>query len=257
MTLLVALGDTEADRDLLASARGIAAAAGWSVRAVHVRCPGGPKFSSAEIADLELEEVEGDAAATLTDLARRAGVDAVAVGLGRPGGRGLGRVTRALLESMAAPVLLVREGMRPVFGLRRLLVPLEGSPSASVAMKRADDAFCKRGREIVMLHVATSYLPGERGSLPAPRIIDQEHYEWLAWKKEFRMRFSRCPEGGRHRICVRVGDPRRVIAAESKAMDAELIVLSWWGSFAGGRGAVVRALIATAPCPLLLVSAAV
>jgi hypothetical protein len=106
-----------------------------------------------------------------------------------------------------------------------------------------------------MLHVVTGLTPGEEGSLPAPRIVDQEHYEWSAWQEEFTMRFSQCPEGGRHRVSVRVGDPARTIVRESASLQAELIVLSWRGSFEGGRGAVVKALLATAPCPLLIVPA--
>ena len=83
-------------------------------------------------------------------------------------------------------------------------------------MRHADDAFCARGREIVMLHVVTGATPAEPGSMPAPRIVDQEHYEWAAWQDEFCMRFSQCPEGGRHRVCVRVGDPARLIAEEAR-----------------------------------------
>ncbi len=122
-------------------------------------------------------------------------------------------------------------------------------------MKHADDALCARGREIVMLHVVTGAVPGEEGSFPAPRIVDQEHYEWSAWQEEFTMRFSQCPEGGRHRVSVRVGDPAKTIVKESVSLQAELIVLSWNGSFADGHGAVVKSLLATAPCPLLLVPA--
>jgi nucleotide-binding universal stress UspA family protein len=67
------------------------------------------------------------------------------------------------------------------------------------------------------------------------------------------MRFSQCPEGGRHRVSVRVGEPAAAIAQEADATGAELIVLSWGGTFAGGRAAVVRELLDTAPCPLLIV----
>ena len=122
-------------------------------------------------------------------------------------------------------------------------------------MKHADDALCKRGREIVVLHVVTGSTPGEEGSFPAPRIVDQEHHEWSAWQEEFCMRFSQCPEGGRHRVCVRVGKPAPTIVKECDSLAAELIVLSWNGSFADGHGAVVKALLATAPCPLLIVPA--
>ena len=122
-------------------------------------------------------------------------------------------------------------------------------------MKHADDALCKRGREIVMLHVMTGSTPREQGSFPAPRIVDQEHYEWSAWQEEFCMRFSQCPEGGRHRVCVRVGKPAPTIVKECDSLAAELIVLSWNGTFADGHGAVVKALPPTAPWPVLIVPA--
>ncbi len=255
MMLLVAVEDAVADRELVAAARTLAAAAGWDARAVHVREPGGSDLGSADLDDIEVIGLAGNAVAEIPGLIAKAAVDIAAVGLRTRVSAGLGEVAEALLGSMAVPLLLVRPGMRPVVTLRRLLVPLEGSPSASEAMRRADDAFCTRGREIVMLHVVTSDVPGERGSFPAPRIVDQEHYEWSAWQDEFCMRFSQCPEGGRHRVCVRVGDPARTIVAEAQADDAELIVLSWRGSFADGHGAVVRKLLDTAPCPLLIVPA--
>jgi nucleotide-binding universal stress UspA family protein len=282
MTLLIAVADPRADEELVASARNLAKAAGWAPRVVHVREAGGAELGSADLADLEIVDLEGDAPATIAGLAAKADLQAVAIGLrpvgkgkagtakageGRAGkaeagevkagggdaGAGLGRVAKALLEAGVAPLLLVRPGMRPLTGLRRLVVPLEGSPSASGAMKRADDALCARGREIVMLHVVTGSTPGETGSFPAPRIVDQEHYEWSAWQEEFTMRFSQCPEGGRHRVAVRVGKPAPAIAEEARNDGAELIVLSWGGTFAGGHGAVVRELLETAPCPLFVI----
>lgn len=260
MTLLVAIADADADSELVAAARALAAAAGWDVRAVHVREPGVPDPGSAELDGLEVAAVDGEPVAALSGLIGGSSVDAFAFGLrSSPGAArvsGLGHVAEALLDGAVAPVLLVRPGMRPVARLRRLYVPLEGSPSTSVAMKAADDALCERGREIVMLHVVTGRTPDETGSLPAPRMMDQEHYEWTAWQDEFTMRFSQCSEGGRHRVAVRVGDPAKVIAEETKANDAELIVLSWNGSFASGHGAVIRELLDTAPCPLLVVPSA-
>jgi nucleotide-binding universal stress UspA family protein len=255
MTLLVAVADPVLDEELVAASRALAVAAGWDARAVHVREPGGVELGSADLDDLEVIDLVGDAADEISVLVEKADIEVVAVGLRAEAASSLGHLAEALLGSMPAPLLLVRPGMRPLTTLRRLLVPLEGSPSASEAMRRADDAFCTRGREIVMLHVVTSDLPGERGSYPAPRIVDQEHYEWSAWQEEFCMRFSQCPEGGRHRVCVRVGDPAQTIAEEAAADGAELIVLSWSGSFAGGHGAVVKKLLETAPCPVLVVAA--
>jgi nucleotide-binding universal stress UspA family protein len=255
MTLLIAVADAVADRELIVSARCLAHAAGWDARAVHVREPGGPELGSADAEGLEIVDLEGVASAEISRLLGKADVDAVALGLRTSDAAGVGHVTRALLERPSAPLLLVRHGMRPLTRLRRLVVPLEGSPSASAAMVHADNALCARGREIVMLHVVTGSTPRERGSFPAPRIVDQEHYEWSAWQDEFCMRFSQCPEGGRHRVCVRVGEPVPTIVKEAREDGAELIVLSWKGSFAEGHGAVVKALLETAPCPLLIVPA--
>jgi len=258
MTLLIAVADAKADREVVASALALAAAARWDVRAVHVREPGVPEPGSADLEGLDLTTIDGDPVEALSRLVGGTAVDAVAFGLScscapGPAESGMGHVAEALLNGHVAPVLLVRPGMRPVATLKRLYVPLEGSPSVSAAMRAADDALCARGREIVMLHVVTGDLPVETGSLPAPRIMDQEHYEWTAWQDEFTMRFSTCPEGGRHRVAVRVGEPASLIAEEAEKNGAELIVLSWNGSFESGHGAVIRELLVTAPCPLLLV----
>jgi nucleotide-binding universal stress UspA family protein len=257
MTLLVAVADAAADRELVASARALAAAARWEVLGVHVREPGLPEPGSADLDGLEVTAIDGDPVEALTRLVGGSAVDAFAFGLncscGSGPAAGMGHVAQALLNGQVAPVLLVRAGMRPVATLKRLYVPLEGSPSTSAAMRAADDALCARGREIVMLHVVTGDTPAETGSLPAPRIMDQEHYEWSAWQEEFTMRFSTCPEGGRHRVAVRVGDPAPIIAEEAGKTGAELIVLSWSGSFESGHGAVIKELLQTAPCPLFLV----
>ena len=261
MSLLVALSGGEGDAGLLQAARGVAAAAGWPLRAVHVREPEAPtgrtvSFKGLDLAGVELLEAEGAVAAEVGRLAM-AGVAAVAFGARATPAPGIGRTALALLGRLDVPMLVVRPGMRAVERLRRLVVPLEGSPSASAAMQHADDAFCARGREIVMLHVVTSDSPLEPGSLPAPRIVDQEHYEWAAWQEEFTMRFSQCVEGGRHRVCVRVGDPAKAIIREVRDLDAELVVISWRGSLARDRAPVVRALLESSPCPVYLVPAAV
>jgi nucleotide-binding universal stress UspA family protein len=258
MTLLVAVADANADREVARAACALAAAARWEVRGVHVREPGVAEPAGADLDGLEVTAVDGDPVVALSSLVGGTTVDAVAFGLScscdpGPHAPRLGHVAEALLNNQVAPVLLVRPGMHAVTGLRRLIVPLEGSPSTSAAMRAADEALCARGREIVMLHVVTGDTPAETGSLPAPRIMDQEHYEWAAWQDEFTMRFSQCPAGGRHRVAVRVGDPARVIAEEAGKGDAELIVLSWNGSFESGHGAVIKELLVTAPCPLLLV----
>ena len=155
------------------------------------------------------------------------------------------------------PLFVFRPGMRPLTALRRVVVPLEGSPSSSEAMRLTEEAFCRRCREIVVLHVGTVDTPDEPGSMPAPRMVDQEHYEWSSWHEEFTMRFAACPEGGRHRTVVRVGEPPAVIVDEATRLPADLIVLAWTGVFSSGRSPYVHTLLDEAPCPLLLVPVAV
>jgi nucleotide-binding universal stress UspA family protein len=254
VTLLVALsGEGQSDARLLADARALAAAGGWRVHALHV----GEGDALAEFEGVEAEVIEqGDVARQVVARAAAGEVEAVAVGLRTGPEPGIGGVATALLRDLSDPLLLVRPGMRPIERLRRLLVPLEGSPSASEAMRYTDEAFCARGREIVMLHVMTSDCPSEPGSLPAPRMVDQEQYDWSAWQEEFRMRFAQCPRGGRHRVVVRVGDPVSTIVEEARELDAELIALSWRGTLAEDHAPVVRAMLEQSPCPILLVPAA-
>ena len=54
MTLLIAVADAEADREVVTNARALAAAARWDVRAVHVREPGVPEPGSADLEGLDL-----------------------------------------------------------------------------------------------------------------------------------------------------------------------------------------------------------
>jgi nucleotide-binding universal stress UspA family protein len=253
LSLLVALsGHGESDARLLADATALAEAGRWDVLGVHVGAP----EDVAGLEGLALEVFEGgDAAAHIARRAAAEEVELIALGLRTVSRPGLGSIAQCLLRELNDPLLLVRPGMRPIARLTRLLVPLEGSPSASEAMRYADEAFCARGREIVMVHAVTARCPSEPGSLPAPRMVDQEQYEWPSWHEEFTMRFSQCPRGGRHRVVVRVGDPVEIIVKEARALDAELVVLSWWGTLAGDRAPVVRAMFEESPCPLLLVPA--
>jgi nucleotide-binding universal stress UspA family protein len=258
MTVLVALDGSDAGYELLTSAKNLAVAAGRTVRAVHVRAADGGAHLAIP-ADLgrnvELVEVDGDPEAELLRAAAAEDVTMVAFCLRSDEAEGHGHVADALLRSSPHPLLVMRPGMRGIVGLKRILIPLEGSPSSSVAMRQADDAFCRPGREIVLLHVVTSDTPLEPGSMPAPRIMDQEHYEWAEWQEEFRMRFAQCPKGGRHRVAVRVGEPGPLIVKEADALGAEMIVISWSQSLDEGRAAHVRSLIGAAPCSLLLVTA--
>ncbi len=254
LKLLIAVSDLRTDSQLIASARGLAEAAGWEVLVAHVQ----EAESDAEARlpqDADLIVLTGEASGELVRLLAQVDVDCVAIGLRTVDAPGLGHVAQALLAEFSLPLFLVRPGMRPLTGLRRLLVPLEGTPSTSAAMRFADETLGVHAGEIVVLNVATGKVDVEAGSMSAPCYIDQEQYEWTNWQKEFIRRFCPCPESCRHLVRVRSGEPAKIIAKEARSREVELVVLSWEGSFAEGHGGVVRTLLETAPCPLLIVPA--
>ncbi len=255
MKLLIAVSDVRTDSELVASARGLAEAAGWKVLIAHVQ----EDESDAEARlpeDADLVILVGEASEELTRLLAQVDVDCMAtIGLRTVDAPGLGHVAQALLAEFSLPLFLVRPGMRPLTSLRRLLVPLEGTPSTAAAMRFTDETLAAHAREIVVINVATGEAAVEAGSLRAPCFVDQEQYEWTNWQKEFIRRFCPCPDSCRHLVRVRSGEPAGIIAEEARSREADLIALSWNGSFAAGHGRVVRTLLETAPCPLLIVPA--
>jgi nucleotide-binding universal stress UspA family protein len=256
VTLLVAIDGSAVSVDVLHAAAALGRATGWSLRVLQVAEAGGPvrPLPPALVEDADFQVASGDAATEIIRAAQAPEVRAIALGLRSDERPGLGHVVERVLREAGRTLLLVRPGMRRPGELRRLLVPLEGSPSTSEAMRLADDALCSRGREIVLLHVVTGDTPDEPGSLPAPRFSDQEHYEWASWQEEFSMRFSQCAHGGRHRVAVRVGEPAELILQEAAKLDAELLVVSWKQDLGEGRAARVRLLLESSPCPVLLVA---
>ena len=258
MTLLFALEEGSDCLKVLASVRAIAQAADWPVRVLRVpRDASGalPEIPDRLMRDVEIVDLGGDPVTEILAAARDDDVSVLSFCFAGVLCDHDGELTDQLLRESAVSLLIGRPSIREVTGIKRVLVPLEGSPSSSEAMRRAEADFCAKGRELIALHVVTSDVPLEPGSLPAPRMMDQEHYEWMSWREEFNMRFSQCPQGGRHRTIVRVGDPKEVIQQEALELGADVIVAAWSHSLAEGHCERVKALLERTPCPLLLVPA--
>jgi nucleotide-binding universal stress UspA family protein len=260
MTLLVALEPGETGEILLASARMLAHAGGWGVRIVHVaEGDAGPRLAlpARLVTNTEVRELSGEPVAAILEEAQAGDVTMLAFSLRSAAhGEGVGRVADALMRGAGRPLLVMRPGVNPVGALKRILVPLSGNPTTSEAMRFAEDHLCERGREIVVLHVATAERESEPGSMTAPRIVDQEQYEWSDWHEEFRMRFAPCPHGRRHRTVIKAGVPGKVIVAEATAQKVDLLILAWTARLAARPSRQVEDLLEHAPCPLLLVPAA-
>jgi nucleotide-binding universal stress UspA family protein len=257
MKMLVAVAQGEPGERLLADARMVAHAIDAGLRVLHVKeDPAGPDLTLPPrlTTNVAVEERVGDPVMEIVEAAEE--VDVLGFALRGARDECVGSVSQALLAGAPTTLLVTPPGAPPMTALRRVLVPLEGSPSSSEAMRQAEELLCRKGREILVLHVGTSASPTEPGSFGVPRIMDQEQYEWPAWHDEFRMRFSSCPRGGRHRTLVEVGDPAETILAQALKLKAQLIVLAWSRDVGEGKAQLVRSLLCEAPCPLLLVPAA-
>jgi len=256
MTMLIAYDGSAFGVELLASARVLASAAGWPICVVAVEEPGVGRLvadDDSALAGLELHHVSGSAGSAILKAAEDHEAQIVALGLRSDDRHGFGHVALELLHHADTLLFVMRPGMRPLTAVRRVLVPMEGSPSDSAAMHVADLTLCAPGREIVMLHVVTGARPLEAGSMPAPRFVDSAYYAMTAWQREFEMRFSSCPHGRRHRVDVRAGDIGEVILAQATESSADLITITWKQSFEEGRALTARHVLECSPCPLLVI----
>jgi nucleotide-binding universal stress UspA family protein len=178
-------------------------------------------------------------------------------------GRQMGHVAEAVVRSVGRPVLLVRPeaaadtSARPA-ALRRLLLPMDGTPTTAAALGPAAALASRLGATVDLLYVAApdQAAPGERGSLGAPRYVDQPQHEWPHWAREVIDRLGACVEGWPAGVPVRsfltagkIGPEIARFAAEYRA---DAIVLVRRSRLEPGRARVLRAVLEQTPCPILL-----
>jgi nucleotide-binding universal stress UspA family protein len=141
-------------------------------------------------------------------------------------------------------------------GIFTILVPHDGTPSTSAALRPAAE-LAKRGRaELLVLHVAdTRAAPAELGSLTTPRYVDQPQHEWPAWSSEFVKRLaSACPLGDLHvRLLLAHGNTAAEILRLSEKQSTDLIVLAWRGIWEAPRAATLKDILREALCPVMVV----
>lgn len=175
--------------------------------------------------------------------------------------RPLGHVAEAVLLGAPCPVVLVRPaaGAGP-WDLRRILFPHDGTPTTAEAFAPVAEIASRTGAELAVLHVPANVAqPVETGTLAAPRYVDQPQHEWPAWAEEFLSRLT-ClgclPEGLKLRLLVARGDPGTEVVRAARDQDSSLIAMAWHGHLEPERAATLRAVLAAAPCPVLVVRAA-
>jgi nucleotide-binding universal stress UspA family protein len=176
----------------------------------------------------------------------------------------LGSIAAAVIQTAACPVLVVRPDMpeprRTLAQIDHVLVPLDGSPGASMAVPIAAALGRSRSADLDLLHVATAGTthPSEAGTLLGPRYLDAPQYEWPEWAREFLERFGPTPAaatGGHVRVHAAGGDPGDEIVQFAATHETDLIGIAWQQALEPGRARVVKRLLEASPCPLLFVPA--
>jgi nucleotide-binding universal stress UspA family protein len=174
-----------------------------------------------------------------------------------------GGVTLEVLRDPPCPVLVVRSALdmssqaRRLRHLRRLCIPLDGTPEAALSVRVGSALAQQANARILMLHVIESQ-PEKGRSFAEPSYSDQPLYELEAWQEEFirgSFAMARRPREATTSFVLRFGDPDREIVDFAVETDCDLIVAAWSGSISAGRAKVVQMLLEQASCPLLFVRA--
>ena len=172
-------------------------------------------------------------------------------------GKMLGRTAMRVLHDAHCPVVLVppERGATP-WHLHHVLVPHDGTPSTSGALRPAAE-LAEHGRaELLVVHVTdVRAAPAELGSLTTPRYVDQPQHEWPAWASEFIDRLAcGCPLGQLHvRILLAHGKAAAEILRLSEKQSTDLIVLAWRGIWEVPRAVTIKDILREARCPIMVV----
>ena len=172
----------------------------------------------------------------------------------------LGGVAGRIVARTKRPVLIVKhESANLVRGLKRLLVPVDGTPKTAAALHPVMELAAVLGAAIDLLYVAApdQKAPEERGSVTAPRYVDQPQHEWPEWAAEVVNRLATCCAGCPDEVPVRIFLAQGEIGAEIARFAAEnqtdAIVLVRRSRFQPDRAKVIRSVLGQTSCFVIIV----
>jgi nucleotide-binding universal stress UspA family protein len=175
--------------------------------------------------------------------------------------RGMGHVAEEVVRLAERPVLLVKpEGVlaRAPCPVRSLLLPLDGTPRTAVALRPATELACRLGARVDLLYVA-SEAEGqvvERGSMSAPRYVDQPQHEWPCWTSEAIRRLAKSCAGAAPTVPTHMylaqGDVGEQIVNFAAQHGSDIIVLVRRSRLEPGRARALKTVLRDASCPVLV-----
>lgn len=245
--VIAALDNSLAAGPVLATATSLATLFGSTVEAVHVREDGARiAHGVASAAGYELRTISGRTVPSLVEAGMADDVVALVLGARRTpaGARPVGGTAFEVVQTLPKPVAVVPPDAPAPGRLRRVLVPLEGAVSSSIAPQSVIKLAHAAKLEVVIVHVL------DEASIPA--FTDQPQHEQAAWRQEFLARW--CPWGVTDlRVDSRVGVREEQILVAAEDDDVDIIALGWSQELAGGRAPVVRAVLERGRVPILLI----
>jgi nucleotide-binding universal stress UspA family protein len=201
-----------------------------------------------------VRQVAGGPGATLVEESRRAELVVVGSrGMGGFAGLLLGSVSQQVAQHGHCPVLIVRPAEQPIPTTGPVLVGVDGSESAGLAVRFAADEAVRRDTELVLVHVQTP----EQGAV-APdaaagaTAVERSRSAELLAGTAGRIRSDHPVLAVRERP-LRADSPEQALIAASA--EAALVVVGsrGRGGFAGLLlGSVSQALVQHAHCPVLV-----
>jgi nucleotide-binding universal stress UspA family protein len=246
-TVLAALDNSLAGNPVLVTARALARMLGAELNAIHVQTDhDATAWNVAEAMGIPLRVAKGPVVDRLLQAGRNDEVTAVVIGArGTPGGRRpLGSTALAVATSLLKAVVVVPPEARIAPELRRVLVPLEGTTSTSLAPRSMIELACSAKLDVIALHIH------EEEDIPA--FTDQPQHEHEAWAREFLARY--CPWGiGTVRLERRIGRSDELVPLVAEESRCDLIALGWAQALAPGRAPVIRTTLEHSHVPVMLV----
>jgi nucleotide-binding universal stress UspA family protein len=168
----------------------------------------------------------------------------------------VGHVARAIIERSAVPVLLLPPRYHEALPWERALVPVSGEAEADEVLALAVRLADALDLEVHVAHVAESEAGGE-GLAAKARYADALHHEYPGQLEELVSRaLPHCgPEECRRiqEIALGRGDVAAELLALIERKRVSLLVVGWHGRFMTGRARVLKHLLQTIACPVLLV----
>lgn len=245
--VLVALDNSPAGKSVVGSALAVAELLEAAVEALHVQVDGSRTARNiAESARVPFYTASGPVVERLVEAGEAKDVIALAMGARgtRAARRPLGGTATAVAAALAKPVLVVPPDADPSPTFRRVLVPLEGTLSTSLAPRAIFELAAGAEIDVLALHVH------DQDSIPA--FTDQPQHEQPAWAREFLRRY--CPWGiGTVQLQTRVGRIGELVPLVAEQCDCGLIALGWSRQLSPGRAPVVRETLERSRRPVLLV----